>query len=357
MNGLIPIERLTPQPVAAELLALNETTWERGLTLTEEEARELSETRILALRENDRIEFGTEVMRKIMDRFADSRYIGRSDWADVLNLITYYFYYIKAETDDRIGDGALVEEMFLRFELYCRGDLDLFEQKEVERIIRKINMGTAYERWYGDEELLDPVNFGRGTPENLLDETYTDRSEDADDYEGGTADEIARDETVGMDDFSPGDEDEFSSGYENAEDESLYDEVADEAIEEDAPDHPLNRTAGTGGSGSGSSVRRSLADRGYFSLRRLTGRSSPEDAPDEDDGGSLELPGGASLSVGDAYGADFEGFSEDEEAFMSSFMDEDEDAGDEDLTDLDELDDFLDQIARGEAGNGGDCHE
>lgn len=354
MNGLIPIERLSPQPVTAELLALNDITWERGLTLTQEEARELSETRIRALKENDRIEFGTEVMRKIMNRFADSRYLDRGSWADVLNEITYYFYFIKAETEDRISDTALVEEMFIRFELYCRGSVDRFEQKEVERIIRKVNMGKAYDRYYGDEDAMDPADFGRRTPDNLLDDTYSAQTAGEEDYTGGAAEEIARDETAEMDIFDDfPEEDPFAAGYENGEDESLYDEVTDEVLEEDAPAHPLNGAERTVSGNAGS---RSAA-RDYFSLGRLTGRGR-KNRSGEDDAASvpgapqtLELPGGASLSVGEAYGDDFAGFTEDEDAFMASLL-----GGGNDAEDMDALDAFLDRMAGGNEAGGGD-HE
>ena len=352
MNGLIPIERLAPQPVTEELLALNDITWERGLTLTEEEARELSETRTRALQENDRIEFGAEVMRKIMDRFADSRYLDKGSWADVLNEITYYFYFIKAETEDRISDTALVEEMFIRFELYCRGSMDRFEQKEVERIIRKVNMGKAYDRYYGDEDAMDPADFGRRTPDNLLDDTYSAQAADAEDYMGGTAEEIARDEAAEMDvfdDFS--EEDPFAAGYENGEDESLYDEVTDEVLEEDAPGHPLN---GADGTVSGNAGRRSAA-RNYFSLGRMTGRNrvdrEEESASAAVSPQTLELPGGASLSVGEAYGDDFAGFTEDEDAFMASLL-----GGGNETEDMDALDAFLDRMADG-GDEGGGNHE
>lgn len=350
MNGLIPIERLTPQPVTAELLALNDITWERGLTLTEEEARELSETRTRALKENDRIEFGAEVMRKIMNRFADSRYLDRSSWADVLNEITYYFYFIKAETDDRISDTALVEEMFIRFELYCRGSVERFEQKEVERIIRKVNMGKAYDRYYGDEDAMDPADFGRRTPDNLLDDTYSARTADPEDYAGGAAEEIARDETAEMDVFDDfPKEDPFAAGYENGEDESLYDEVTDETLEEDVPDHPLY---GADGSVNGNAGKRTAA-RDYFSLGRMTGRNRKDREPEDgaESGQTLELPGGASLSVGEAYGDDFAGFTEDEDAFMATLLGVSGEAGD-----MDALDAFLDRMAGGEETGGGE-HE
>ncbi|MBE6725487.1 MAG: hypothetical protein E7576_09905 [Ruminococcaceae bacterium] len=342
MDGLIPIESLAPQPVTKELLALNETTWERGLTLTEEEARELSETRSRALRENDRIEFGSEVMRKILERFSASRYLDQSTWADTLNEITYYFYYIKAETEDKISDTDLVEEMFTRFELYCRGDIDRFEGKEIERIIRKVNMGDRYGTWYGDED-DDPASLGRMTPGNLLDDVYEGENAGPEEYEGGAADEIARDEAVEMDVFGDFEEDEPVSGYENEDDLSLYDEVVDEAVEEDSPDHPLNRQT---------SAVRDLKERGYFSLNRLTGRGEKR-AEQEDpgtEGAGIRLPGGASLSVGDAYPEDFDRFTEDEDAFLASFLSSEADP------DIDALDTMIDRIAK--SGNeGGDTDE
>ena len=340
MDGLIPIEALSPQPVTRELLALNETTWERGLTLTEEEARELSETRSRALRENDRVEFGSEVMRKILGRFSASRYLDRSTWADALNEITYYFYYIKAETEDRISDTDLVEEMFTRFELYCRGDIDRFEGKEIARIIRKINMGERYAAWYGDED--DPASLGRMTPDNLLGDVYEGETAGPEEYEGGAADEIARDEEVEMDVFGDFGGDEPLSGYENEDDLSLYDEVLDETAEEDSPDHPLN--------GNTSAVR-DLKERGYFSLNRLTGRrkaGDEEDVSDSEEGG-IRLPGGASLSVGDAYPEDFDRFEQDEDAFLASFLSSEEEP------DIDALDAMIDRIAQnGDEGGDGD---
>ena len=339
MNELIPLERLTPQPVAKELLALNEITWERGLTLTEEEARELSETRSRALKENDRVEFGAEVMRRIMDRFASSRYLDQSSWAETLNEITYYFYYIKAETEDRISDTALVEEMFTRFELYCRGDIDRFEGKEIERIIRKINMGRGYDVWYGDEDDSDPLTLGRLTPGNLLDDTADGYDGDAEEYAGGAADEIARDDEVDMDLF-----DDFADsgyeGYANEDDYSLYDEVVDEAAEEDSPDHPLSGL-------NGSSAVQSLKDSGYFSLNRLTGKGRRSEDDSASGGGSVQLPGGATLSVGDAYSDDFEGFTEDEDAFMASFLGDGE-------PDMDALDAILDRLSQSDGEKGGE---
>ena len=45
MNGLISLENMSLRPVSKEILELNEVSSKYGLVLTEEEARELSDTR------------------------------------------------------------------------------------------------------------------------------------------------------------------------------------------------------------------------------------------------------------------------------------------------------------------------
>ncbi len=325
MNGLLPLDNLSLQPITGDILALNETSWQHGLTLTEEQARDLSETRNKALKENDRIEFGSEVLRKIVERFCVSRYLDSGNYADVLNEITYYFYYIKAETDDRISDDDLVEEMFKRFELFARGDIDRFEAKEIERIIRKVNLGKEYTSVYGEDDVFDPFTFGRETPQNLIDEEL--RTDTETEEEGGkAAEEIARDAFIDLDPFEESEEKELS-GWANEDDLSLYDEIGEETLEEDDAGHPMN----AGGK-----------DKDYFSMSRLTGRE-PDLPPVSD----LKLPGGASLSVGDAYGEDFAGFENDEKAFLEAFGKPEEDGGG---LDLDRLDALMDRIA--ESGGG-----
>ena len=323
MNGLIPLDNLSLQPITGEILALNEVSRQYGLTLSEEEARDLSDTRNTALRENERIEFGSEVMKRIVERFCASRYLDKSNYADVLNEITYYFYYIKAETGERIGDAELVEEMFKRFELFCRGDIDRFEEKEIDRIIRKINLGKKYESVYGEEDLFDPFTFGRETPENLLGDTYEENPDAPEEREeDGTYETDAGSDLDVFDDFSGED---ALSGWANEDDLSLHDEVGEEAVEEDSAAHPL---AGLW-----------RDEKQYFHPGRLTGRG--EELPSAQD---LQLPGGATLSVGDAYDDDFEGFEEDEEAFLKAFMAA-QSAGQSEEEELDALDAMLDELA------------
>lgn len=155
MNGLISLENVSLRPVSEEILALNEVSRNYGLVLSEEDARELSEMRNKAIVENERVEIGVGAVADIIKRFCTSRYITEENYTYVLNEVTYLFYFIKTETDDKISDADLIEELFTRFELYCRGSIDTLEGREVERIIRKINSGDNYYKWYRDRDELD----------------------------------------------------------------------------------------------------------------------------------------------------------------------------------------------------------
>lgn len=186
MNGLISFEQFslnTTQSVSREILELNELSREYGLVLSAEEAMVLSETRGKALADNERIEIGVGAIAKIIKRFSTSRYVNENDYAWILNELTEIFYYIKTETNDTVSDDALVDELFKSFELNCRGSMDILLGREVERIIRKINSGENYVKWYGgDDSYISDI--GRDTPLEALRDEYDESlwSEDEDTY-------------------------------------------------------------------------------------------------------------------------------------------------------------------------------
>lgn len=184
MNGLISFENLSLQPVSKEILDLNTVSGQYGLVLSEEEARELSDTRNQALTENDRIEIGVGAVAKIVRRFCKSHYVTQENYTYLLNEVTALFYYIKTETEDRISDDDLVEELFRRFELRCNGSIDTLISVEGERIIRMVNSGDNYYDWYADRDELDyDSRTGmREAPRESVDESYGDDYFD-DDYD------------------------------------------------------------------------------------------------------------------------------------------------------------------------------
>lgn len=160
MNALIKLgdfalQSLASQPVDDKILALNDISKEHGLVLTPEDAKELSEVRARSLKDNERLEIGLGAMEGIIRRFSQSAFINQENYAYVIAEVTDLFYYIKTETDDKISDTELLDELYLRFEQRCRGSVDLLMSREGETLIRKINAGENYEKWYGATDRVD----------------------------------------------------------------------------------------------------------------------------------------------------------------------------------------------------------
>ena len=155
MNALITLENFALQPVDDKILALNDVSREYGLVLTAEDAKELSEIRERSLKDNERLEIGLGAMEGIIRRFSRSSFINQENYAYVIAEVTDLFYYIKTETDDKVSDNELLDELYLRFEQRCRGSVDLLLSREGEILIRKINAGENYEKWFGASDNVD----------------------------------------------------------------------------------------------------------------------------------------------------------------------------------------------------------
>ncbi len=173
MNELISMAHFLGRSYSKEILQLNEISKPHGLILTEREAVELSETRQRAIAENDRIELGMGVLPDIVKMFSSSRYVTQDEYAYILNEVTELFYYIKTETKEALTDNDLIKELFRRFELRCRGSIDLLGT-EAERLIRKLVAGKDYKRWYWyrDDLYACGGNDTGDTPEEVLVGTY-----------------------------------------------------------------------------------------------------------------------------------------------------------------------------------------
>ena len=242
MDGLISLDNISLQPIERELISLNEVSGKYGLTLSEDDAHSLSAMRNRSVKENERVEIGEGAVPDIVKKFCTSRYVTQENYAYILEEITYLFYFIKTETDDRISDGALIDELFGRFELECRGDIDTLEGRETERIIRKVNSGENYTKWYAarDELVRDEGKGSREAPDEQVRETYgenffgDDTPADHDKYE----------KDVGEDENKPdGDEfdlDAFDEFFDKAAALSREDEKRDvaraDADDEDGED-------------------------------------------------------------------------------------------------------------------------
>jgi hypothetical protein len=234
MNGLISFENIALQPVSREILDLNAVSQNYGLVLSEEEARELSETRNTALTENERIETGVGAVAKIIRRFCMSHYVTQENYTNLLNEVTYLFYYIKTETEDRISDDALIEELFRRFELRCNGSVDTLVSVEGERIIRMINSGDKYYEWYADRDELDydSETGARAAPRTNVFEPYGEEYFDED--ERADHDKYEEDDAYDYDEDDVFDVDVYDDFYDadRAMNDDRYDWVNPDAAKE-----------------------------------------------------------------------------------------------------------------------------
>ena len=132
---------LLPETVE-EVTALNTLTAIQGLTLTAAQAAELVAARREALVQTGRVEFGSGVTEKLIRAFYTLPYLTKETYAETLQALTELFYQLKNETDDRVGDDALLAEMRARFDGDCGGSLDLLAGDAMPAFVRDLHAKT-----------------------------------------------------------------------------------------------------------------------------------------------------------------------------------------------------------------------
>ncbi len=118
---------------------MNEETAKYGLTLTEQQAVALVNTRSDSLKSTGRIEFSGGVIDKLILAFCDSPYITQQNYEDSLHELVDIFYSFKNETLDRISDNYLIAFMQRSFNGTCCGSLDLLSGRELPELAHKLN--------------------------------------------------------------------------------------------------------------------------------------------------------------------------------------------------------------------------
>ncbi|AJA49088.1 hypothetical protein CPAST_c30220 [Clostridium pasteurianum DSM 525 = ATCC 6013] len=145
---------LLNKQVFNEILQCNEITSEYGLKLSEEDVREIINTRNISLQKSGRIEFNGQIINKIITAFCDSPYISQYNYSDTINELVEIFYNYKNETLDYISDDELIEIMQEKFNNYCQGSLELLEGKVLYKIADNIRNGVRdYTNIYGEKDL------------------------------------------------------------------------------------------------------------------------------------------------------------------------------------------------------------
>lgn len=102
-----------------------------GLVLSEQDAREIIQSRNYVLKSLGRVELGIDVISKLISTFCNSPYINQSDYTEIINELVEGFYYIKNETLDKIDDDELIAIMKNYFDNRCHGSVDLLLNREL----------------------------------------------------------------------------------------------------------------------------------------------------------------------------------------------------------------------------------
>ena len=138
----------------SEVLSCNDITEKYNLLLTNTQAAALVETRVTALKDNGRMEFGAGVIEKIILAFCDSPYISMHNYEETIYELLEIFYYYKNETNDLMSDDELIKFMKISYDSICQGSLELLSGRELNNLARTLRYAYK-EKFTEDKTDLD----------------------------------------------------------------------------------------------------------------------------------------------------------------------------------------------------------
>lgn len=146
------------QEEISKIIECNEYTTQYGLTITEEQVKNIVERRFETLKETGRLEFGEWIINKIIIEFCASPYISQENYGETLYELIDIFYYYKNETKDLITDDELLKFMRKYFNGIAQGSLDYLAGTILDRMADNILNGRPMdymvdrEKFESDEE-------------------------------------------------------------------------------------------------------------------------------------------------------------------------------------------------------------
>ncbi|MCL6625090.1 DUF6323 family protein [Alicyclobacillus shizuokensis] len=143
----------TQMPYVTELLSLNERTMAYNLQLTPRDIQDLMTARTQVLYSYGRVELGIEATKELIEVFSTSPYICQENYLSTLNELHEIFYYLKNETEDKIGDFKLIAMMKEYFDDECAGSLKLL-RNNLEEFAENFRIQTMRQEYLkeGDDE-------------------------------------------------------------------------------------------------------------------------------------------------------------------------------------------------------------
>ncbi|MGE5450028.1 MAG: DUF6323 family protein [Methanomassiliicoccales archaeon] len=142
---------MSKQEAINELVSTNMKSQYYGLALSEADTRQIIVTREEVLKNLGRVELGMEVTSKLITAFCESPYISQLEYASTICELIEIFYYMKNETQDKIGDEELIQIMKEYFDDRCFGSLQLLLDRECVKLIEKVRI-EGYQSNIRDED-------------------------------------------------------------------------------------------------------------------------------------------------------------------------------------------------------------
>lgn len=124
-----------------EILACNKLTMRYGITLTEQDAKALVQTRSAALKNAGRVEFAGGALGALITAFADSPFLSDDSYMETLHTLVETFYEYKTETLDEIDDDDLIALMRRHFDTTCQGSAEWLREDILNALARRVRFG------------------------------------------------------------------------------------------------------------------------------------------------------------------------------------------------------------------------
>ncbi|WP_368654973.1 DUF6323 family protein [Ornithinibacillus sp. 4-3] len=112
-----------------EVMVVNQKAKEFGLELTRNEIKSLIISRNKVLQSYGRVELSVEVIKELAEVFCASPYVDNKNYVAILYELQEIFYYLKNETEDKIGDSPLIDIMKDYFDDICNGSLEFLKSR------------------------------------------------------------------------------------------------------------------------------------------------------------------------------------------------------------------------------------
>lgn len=140
-NDIFSMMPLPNQKQTEIILACNTYTKKFGVSLTDQEVKELVACRKETLKEQQRLEFGEGILPKLIYAFCDSPFIYQDNYVETLTALQEIFYLYKNESMDEWSDDELIAYMKKYFNGKCKGSLEYLEETVLEGLSRDMRAG------------------------------------------------------------------------------------------------------------------------------------------------------------------------------------------------------------------------